>query len=155
MTLFGTQKASKGTVDEVAHMIAHYFQSRAMKAEAQALSSAEGYGWWLQQGSAKVYIFVQETEGGPVLRITSPIVTLPPNNQESFMRRLLEINATLSGCALSLHQDAVLVVAQRHTQDLDQAELDELVWTVAYVADFLDDQLASEFGCKMYAQTHS
>jgi hypothetical protein len=153
MSLFGTSKVSKGTVDQVATMVHHYFKSRGMDPALQELdakSSASGYGWWLMQGSAKTYIFVQETDSGPVLRITSPIVRVPQANREAFFRRLLEANASLSGCALSLHEDVVLVVAQRHTSALDQVELDDLVWNCAYVADTLDNVLADEFGAKMY-----
>ena len=155
MGLFGTQKASRGCIDEVASMIAHYFKSRGMDPRQQELKAAEGCGWWLKQGTAKVYIFVQDAPGGPVLRLTSPLVYLPESNRESFYRKLLDINCNLNSCALAAHDNVVLVVAQRPTQGLIQEEVDELAWSVAYVADLLDHELAQEFGCKMYSEDHN
>ena len=150
MGLFGTTKASKGSVDEVAEMIETYFRKRELNPANQQLPGAEGYGWWLTEGSAKVYVFVQETPTGAVLRITSPIVHIPEQNREAFYRKLLDINANLSSCALSTHDDIVLVVVQRPALALDQEELDTLVWNIAFVADLLDNQLANEFHARLY-----
>lgn len=152
MGLFGTTKVNKGTVDEVAEMIETYFHKRELSPGNQQLPGAEGYGWWLTEGSAKVYIFVQDTPTGAVLRITSPIVHVPDGGREVFYRKLLDINANLSSCALATHDDIVLVVTQRPAMALDQEELDTLVWNIAFVADLLDNQLAAEFGCKLYAE---
>jgi hypothetical protein len=152
MGLFGTTKVSKGTVQEVTGMVDKYFRSRGLDPANQAVEDSEGGGWWLAEGSAKVYIFVQDTNSGPVLRVTSPILHIPQANKEAFYRRLLDINSDLSGCALATHQEVVLVVAQRQTLALDQEELDAVVWNVAYVADLLDNQLAGEFAAKMYWQ---
>lgn len=150
MGIFGTQKASKGTVEQVADMIESYYHKRELNPQQQELPGAEGYGWWLSEGSAKVYIFVQDTASGPVLRITSPLVHVPEDNREAFYRKLLDVNANLSSCALATHDNIVLVVAQRPTMALDQEELDSLVWNVAFVADLLDDQLASEFNTRHF-----
>jgi hypothetical protein len=150
MSLFGTKKASQGTVQEVMHMVEHYFKKRGLDPAQHELEGSEGYGWWVSEGSARVYVFVQETNTGPVLRITAPLVHVPDTGREEFYRKLLDINTDLSSCALSTHEDIVLVVAQRPTMALDQEELDSLVWNVAYVADLLDDKLAQEFNCRMY-----
>ncbi len=150
MGLFGTKRASHGTVQEVMHMIEHYFKKRGLDPHAHELEGAEGYGWHLTEGSARVYIFVQDTNTGPTLRITAPLVHVPDTNREAFYRRLLDINTDLHNCALSTHEDIVLVVAQRPTLALDQEELDAMVWNVAYVADLLDDKLAREFNARMY-----
>ncbi len=151
MGMFGTQKASKGTVEQVAEMIQSYYRRRQLDPIEQELPGSEGYGWWLTEGSAKIYVFVQDTPSGPVLRITSPLVYIPETNQENFYRKLLDVNANLSSCALATHDQIVLVVAQRPTAMLDQEELDSLVWNVAFVADLLDDQLANEFNCQHFA----
>jgi hypothetical protein len=151
MSFFGMgHTVSRGTVEQVASMVESYFRKRNLDPHRQTLPEAQGTGWWLSEGSAKVYIFVQETTSGPVLRITSPILHLPKVQMEAFYRRLLDINADLSGCALATYESVVLVVAQRPTLALDQEELDALVWNVAYVADLLDDKLAAEFGAEMY-----
>jgi hypothetical protein len=151
MSFFGMgHVVSRGTVEQVAGMVESYFRKRNLDPHRQLLPESQGTGWWLAEGSAKVYIFVQETTTGPVLRITSPILHIPTGNRENFYRRLLDINADLSGCALATFDNVVLVVAQRPTIALDQEELDALVWNVAYVADLLDDKLATEFGAEMY-----
>ncbi len=116
------------------------------------VDQSQGTGWWLAQGTAKVYIFVQNTQSGPVLRITSAILRLPAKNVEAFYRRLLDINTELTNCALATHENVVLVVAQRPTLGLEQEELDSIVWNVAYVADYLDQKLSVEFGAPMYRE---
>jgi hypothetical protein len=163
MSFFGMgHVASRGTVEQVAGMVESYFRKRNLDPHKQLLPESQGTGWWLSEGSAKVYIFVQETTTGPVLRITSPILHVPRTNLEAFYRRILDINADLSACALATFENrnpnarpdqnngVVLVVAQRPTMALDQEELDALVWNVAYVADLLDDKLAAEFNAEMY-----
>lgn len=149
MSLFGAN-THKGTIPEVAHMIERYFRDRGLDPKNQAIAGSDGAGWWVVEGSARVYIFVQDGAAGPVIRITSPIVTLPDGNREAFYRHLLDINANLTSCALAASENAVLVVSQRATAQLDQEELESMVWNVAYVADLLDDKLVKEFGARRY-----
>ncbi|MBK9144801.1 MAG: YbjN domain-containing protein [Candidatus Melainabacteria bacterium] len=151
MGLFGTHKISQGAATEAISMIEQYFRRRGLDPAEHALQDAQGYGWWLTEGSAKIYVFIQDSPHGAVLRITSPLVFLPENNKEQCYRKLLDLNSNLSSCALSTHDQIVLVVAQRPTFGLVQEELDDLVWHVAYVADLLDNKLAEEFGCQMYS----
>jgi hypothetical protein len=142
MSLFGANRAAQGTIEEVGHMIVRYFKNRGLDPKAQEISGSQGCGWWLIEGSARVYIFVQDAAGGPVIRITSPIVTLPEKGDvTAFYRHLLDVNSNLTSCALATSDNAVLVVAQRATAQLDQEELDSMIWNVAYVADLLDDKL--------------
>ena len=150
MTFFGTHHAERGTIDEVSRMVEHYFKGRGLDAKAQEISGAEGSGWWLNEGSARIYVFLQNAPGGPVIRITSPIVYVPTQRQEEFYKHLLEVNANLSCCALAISEGAVIVVAQRHTMQLDQEELDDMIWNVAYVADLLDDKLVADFGTRRF-----
>lgn len=150
MGLFGAQKVSGGTIEEVAHMVERYFRDRGLDPKTREIAGAEGCGWWLTEGSAKVYIFVQDSPAGPVVRITSPIVFIPEHNREVFFRRLLDINSTLTNCRLATYENYVLVLTQRQTMGIGQDELDSGVWNVAYVADLLDDKLALEFGTQLY-----
>jgi hypothetical protein len=155
MSLFGAQKIATGLATEAVTMVETYFRHRDLDPHDHQLSGAEGYGWWLTEGSAKVYVFVQESANGAVLRITSPLVFVPETNREAFFRRLLDINTNLTSCALSLHGEIVLIVAQRPIVGLVQEVLDELVWNAAYVADLLDNKLAEEFSAKMYVEEAS
>lgn len=152
MSLFGASHAQKGTINEVGHMIDRYFRGRGLEPKNQEIAGSQGCGWWLVEGSARVYIFVQDAPGGPVIRITSPIVTVPDQNANisAFYRHLLDVNSTLSSCALATNDNAVLVVSQRQIAQLDQEELDSMVWNVAYVADLLDDKLVKEYGARRY-----
>jgi hypothetical protein len=156
MGLFQHHKISRGTVAEAVEMVETYLRNRGLNPKDHVLAgvAADEVGFWLQEGSAQVYVVVQESEdnSGAVLRISAPLVFVPKNNREAFYRRLLDINSNLSSCALSTHGEVVLVVAQRHTVGLVQEELDDLAWNTAYVADLLDDKLASEFGCVMYSE---
>lgn len=150
MQLFGMKIPSSGTIAEVAHMVEKYFRDRGLNPNEHQIPGSEGGGWHVQSGSANVYIFVQEGANGPILRITSPLVTFPQANLEAFFHHLLDLNFNLTGCALSVVNNTVLVVAQRSTRQLDQEELEELVWNVAYVADLLDDRLITEYGAARY-----
>lgn len=156
MGIFGAQKVNQVTAREAKEMVEQYFQHRGLRSDDHVLGDAGGMGWWLMEGSARVYILVQESpkdsrgQSNTLLRITAPLVFVPEVGKEQFYRRLLDLNGNLSLCALSTHDNVVLVVAQRPTTGLDQEELDDLVWHVAYVADLLDNKLAEEFGCKMY-----
>ena len=107
MGLFGAQKVSNGLCDEAIAMVETYFRNRGIQPNEAELAGNEGTGWWLTEGSAKVYIFVQDSPNGAVLRITSPSVFLPDRNRENFYRRLLDINTNLTSCALSTHNDIV------------------------------------------------
>jgi hypothetical protein len=155
MRLFDS-KSSKGTVAEATKMVETYYAHRNLNPTEHRLSGLipEETGWWLQEGSAQVFIVVQDSEdnSGAVLRISSPILMIPQQNTEAFYRRLLDINSNLSSCALATHENIVLVVAQRHTIGLSQEEMDDLVWNTAFIADLLDDKLCQEFGAQMYTQ---
>jgi Putative bacterial sensory transduction regulator len=154
MGIFEKHGVHKGTIAEVTAMIEGYFKHRGLDAHTHRLDDTNQLGWWLKEGSATVYIVVRDNNDhhGAVLRISSPLVFIPKNNREAFYRRLLDVNANLSSCALATHENTVLVVYQRPTLGLDQEELDELVWNAAYIADLLDDKLSQEYGAPMYSE---
>ncbi|HEY9759312.1 MAG TPA: YbjN domain-containing protein [Oculatellaceae cyanobacterium] len=151
MGLFGTEKVTKKLAEEVVGMVETYYRHRGLDHKQYELQGSEGCGWWLTEGSAKIYIFVQDSPSGAIVRITSPLVYLPEKNLEVFYRHLLDLNTNLTNCALATHENIVLCVAQRPTMGMSQPELEELVWNVAYVADLLDNKLADQFGLQLYA----
>lgn len=150
MGIFGTRKASKGSVDQVIEMMEKYYRRRGLDLEGHIVDTCEGYGWWLEQGSAKIYIFVQDDTQGPLIRVNSPIVHFPSEHREEFFLHLLELNRELSCCWLSASDEVVIVTTQRPTLGLDQEELDGLIWSVSQVADMLDDQLAEQFNARLF-----
>ena len=152
MGLFGTKKANQTSVSQVVEMVKEYFHRRGEDLGQHEIVGCEGYGWWITEGSAKIYIFIQEDRVGPLLRVNSPVLHLPKTNREAFFLRLLEINRDLTSCGLAVYEDVVIVSGQRHIQGLDQEELNALIWNVSYVADTLDDQLAGEFQAEIYKE---
>jgi len=154
MGLFNSHKVSLGTVHDASAMVETYYRHRGLNPDQHRLESSQDVGWWLREGSAEVFVVLQDSNDGTgaVLRISSPLVYIPANNREAFYRRLLDINSNLSSCALATFGDLVLVVSQRPTKGLVQEELDELVWNTAYVADLLDNKLCEEFGARMYSE---
>jgi hypothetical protein len=150
MGMFGTKRVSKGTIEEVYDMVEKFFSGRGLKLADHEVEANQGYGWWLDEGSAQVYVFVQEADAGPVIRVNSPIVHFPSDNREAFFRRLLELNCELNMCCLCTYGEVVIVSGQRPTRGLDQEELDSLIKTVASVADEFDDKLAQEFNLQTF-----
>lgn len=150
MGLFGT-KPAKGTVESVVAMLSDYYKRRNLEFDGHVLDSSDGCGWWIHEGSAKVYIFLQEDRTGSILiRVTSPIVHFPDTDREAFFLRCLELNQDLSCCSLSSHEEIVLVTSQRPIQGLDQEELNTLIWNVSHASDVMDDIFAKEFSCRVY-----
>jgi hypothetical protein len=151
MGLFGT-KPPKGTVESVVSMLTEYFKRRHLDINGHALEGDhESCGWWLNEGSAKVYIFLQEDKGGNiVIRVTSPIVHFPDLDREKFFQRCLELNQELSCCSLSAHEEIILVTSQRPIAGLDPEELNTLIWNVSHAADVIDDLFSGEFRCRVY-----
>jgi hypothetical protein len=102
----------------------------------------------VQEGSARIYILLEEDHIGLNLRVTSSVARSPVTDREAFFMRLLEINRDLSTCSLSLLDDLVLVGACRPVKGLDQDELNEMIWNVSYAADKLDDELIEKYGAR-------
>jgi hypothetical protein len=152
MGLFGSRKVSDGTVGQVSQMVEAFFNKIRINPHQQQLQTAKGYGWWVGRGSALVYIFIQETENGPFLRIVSPLVYLPKDNLIAFYRKMLDVNSGLANCALATDKDVAILVVMRPTLGLDQEELDSLVDMLAATADDLDNQLSKEFGARVYSE---
>jgi len=152
MGLFGTRTPPKGTVESVVTMLSDYYKRRKLDMDGHALEPEhDSCGWWLKEGSAKVYIFLQEDKsGGIVLRVTSPIVHFPDLDRERFFQRCLELNQDLSCCSLSAHEEIILVTSQRPIAGLDQEELNTLIWNVSHAADVIDDLFSKEFHCQVY-----
>lgn len=150
MGIFGTKQAKRISVDDAYKMISAYFKRRNFNIDEHLLPEAEGYGWWIVEGSAKVYIFVQEEDRGFVIRVNAPVCHFPPDNREKFFRTLLEINRDLSVCCIATFEEVVLVSAQRPILGLDQEELNDMIWNVSAAADVLDDQLKNQFGATPY-----
>ena len=100
----------------------------------------------VRRGSATVGINVLEDHG--ILLVLSRIMDVPKQNREVFFRRLLELNflVTSDGAfAVDKDRDAVYLRALRRLSGLDYEEFEDIVSTVATLADEWDDRLREAF----------
>lgn len=100
----------------------------------------------LTRGSAQVGINVLEEHG--VLLLLSRVLDVPREDRETFYRRLLELNFLVTSdaaFAIDRDRDAVYLRAHRRLGGLDYEEFEDLLRTVAAVADEWDDRLAEHF----------
>ncbi len=110
------------------------------------LLDRDGYAE-VHRGSATVGINVLETQG--VLLVLSQVLTVPAENREAFYRRLLELNflVTSDGAfAIDRDKNVVYLRALRRLSGLDYEEFEDIVHTIATLADEWDDRLKQIFG---------
>jgi hypothetical protein len=101
----------------------------------------------VQRGSAVVWIQVLVDKG--VLLLLCKVIPVPAANREAFYRKLLELSFLATGdaaFAVDGTSDTVYLRALRRLAGLDYNEFEDLVHTVASVADEWDDELIREFG---------
>ena len=139
--------SAKGLVDAY---IAR-FSSRVSAAAGKAVKfnplDEDGYSY-VARGSATVGINVLEAQG--VLLLLAKIMSVPADGrEENFYKTLLELNysATSNGAfALDRDSNTVYLRASRSIAGLDYEEFEEMLHSVATVADEWDDKLAARFG---------
>ncbi len=146
MGLFGSKKTGTLSSKDLEEMVDKYFKRRSIDAAGHQIPPDQGQGWWLDEGSARVYILLEEDHRGLSVRVTSSIVRCPAGTKESLYQYLLEVNRDLNACGLALLDDLVLVTTSRSVKGLDQEELNDMIWNVSYVSDKLDDELVTRFG---------
>ena len=98
------------------------------------------------RGSATVRITVLEEHG--VLLLIAPVMKVPEKNTEAFYRRLLELSflATSDAAfAIDKKTDMAYLRVLRRLEGLDYEEFDDLLHTIASVADEWDDKLRMQF----------
>lgn len=111
----------------------------------------EKKAWYWVKGSARIEVFIQEinfeTHSRFYLRIFSPIIKVPENNQANFYKKLLEINDSKLGVKLTLLPGSSQVYAtfERDIKGIDYEELATCIADLEWWADELDDELAVEF----------
>jgi hypothetical protein len=121
---------------------------------ALAKEDAQGATWTLKRGSAPIIITLAARPAAPVgelrtyLRVVSPVLTLTDEGpHEPLFRHLLELNAAgLANAAFGLIDQRIVAVSERPTEDLQAAEVDQMLRHLAAVADTYDDRLLAQFG---------
>ncbi len=115
---------------------------------ARCPRSTSGYTQ-VRKGSASVGVNVLEDHG--VLLILSPVLEvpkIPAARREDLYRKLLELSflsTADASFAIDAQKDEVYVRALRRLSGLDYEEFEDLLATVARVADEWDDVLRSDF----------
>ena len=138
-------------IERAAEMVETMIRKQGIDPETVRMAPpGQGKAWSLMRGSAAVAIFLRPPRDGeedPRLRVVSPIIKVDEGVRPELFKTLLELNATgLGGMAFGLHQDRVVVVAERRTRDLEPTEVAHLIERVGVVADHYDDQLIARFG---------
>jgi len=136
------------SIEEIHAIIGGIIERFGGNAQEQRLDENS---WVFRKGSATGLVLVKpapdEPGGGDVLAVCE-IMRLPDGDRERIYRRLLELNDALCGkAAFSVNaQDVVLLQAGRKLEQIDPAELEDLLLRTAGVADRYDDALLDEFG---------
>ena len=115
-----------------------------------------GYIFERSMGSAGFYIILNKNHKIKANTITfvAPILQVPNRNREKFYRKCLELNHSLTSCSFAIFGEEVRIVSERDLKGLDADEFKTILFQVANSANELDDQLAKEFGAKMYSLGH-
>lgn len=136
-------RASSRVYRDAEEMVNDYLDrfGKAVGVDFETLDE-DGYSE-VRRGSATVGINVLDEHGA--LLILSRIMEVPATNREQFYRRLLELNflVTSDGAfAIDKDRNAVYLRALRRLSGLDYEEFEDLLHTIATVADEWDDKLA-------------
>jgi len=130
-----------------AAMVDSYIERFSERSGAQLQPLDENGYTTVRKGSAVVGINVLEDHG--VLLILAPVMRVPKLKREDLYRRLLELSfITTADAAFAIDEqkDEVFVRALRRLSGLDYEEFEDLVATVAKIADEWDDLLQKQFG---------
>jgi hypothetical protein len=107
--------------------------------------NAEGFSQ-VARGSATVRINVLEEHG--LLLLLAPLMRVPERNAEAFYRKLLELSFLSTqdaAFAIDKKTDTAYLRILRRLEGLDYEEFEDLVHTIATVADQWDDKLREQF----------
>jgi len=114
------------------------------------LDPLDGDGYTdVRRGSATVGINVLAEHG--ILLFLSRIMAVPREGREALYRRLLELNFLVTSdasFAIDKDKDAVYLRALRRLSGLDYEEFEDLLHTMASVADEWDDRLAQIYNAE-------
>ncbi|MCZ7678566.1 MAG: YbjN domain-containing protein [Sandaracinaceae bacterium] len=138
----GTGRAYRDAVEMVNDYLRRFGES--VNVELDPLDE-DGYTD-VRRGSATVGINVLEEHG--ILLFLSRIMDVPKEGRDAFYRRLLELNFLVTSdaaFAIDKDKDAVYLRALRRLSGLDFEEFEDLLHTMATVADEWDDRLAELF----------
>lgn len=152
------QDRQTGRVYRDANDMVNDYIARFGKAVGVELEPVDADGYTdVRRGSATVGINVLHEHG--ILLFLSRMMDVPqgsgaaagPGAREALYRRLLELNFLVTSdaaFAIDKDKDAIYLRALRRLSGLDYEEFEDLLHTMASVADEWDDRLAQIFGAE-------
>lgn len=114
---------------------------------AMVSHTEESYLWKFTYGSVEVFVQLTGETDDDLLTVWSSVLQLPATDEPGLMRRVLEMNwtGTFETC-FSIHDERLMVSAQRTVADMYPGEISRLITLVANIADDNDEALKEEFG---------
>jgi hypothetical protein len=107
------------------------------------------WNFWYAPETIGIVITVRTFEKSVILDVHSPVVEMPRQNLLPFYRRLLELNLDgLSGPALGITENLVILTVGRPTDDLDPGELMWMIHAIGSSTEQHRQELIAEFGCE-------
>jgi len=133
-------------------LLENLLRAHGVDPDQNLLSHGDGLLSWLIPFSTphQVVVSLFEAGGDGYLRVSSPILHLPPSRQEPFFRRLLDLNAEMVCASLATLGDDVCVVSVRPLKDLDPSEAIDLIGRVYIYACRFTEVLSREFAAPRY-----
>src|SRR5688572_32929122 len=135
-----------GALSEYRQQIDEYIQRFGKDREIELEPLNQDGFTTVARGSATVRINVVDEHG--VLLLIAPMMRIPERNTEAFYRRLLELSflATSDAAfAIDKKTDLVYLRILRRLDGIDYDTFDDLLHTIASVADEWDDKLRVQF----------
>jgi hypothetical protein len=135
---------------KVTEMIHQYAESVGLTRDQ--VFNAEKQSWHWRIGSASIQIYIETIifksgSSRDYLRIFSPLMQTPANDQLRFFRHLLELNDGNLGVKLTVMPNSNWVYAtyERDIRGIDYEELATCIADLEWWADKLDDELKGQF----------
>ncbi len=147
MTEVYQDRATSRTYVDAREMVNDYLRrfGEQIRTPLQSLDDSGYTG--VKRGSATVGINVIEDSG--VILFLSRVMPIPAQRREALFQKVLALNfLSTSDAAFAIDEkaSALCVRAMRRLSGLDYEEFEDLLGTVAAVADQWDDRLKKEFG---------
>ncbi len=134
----------------VAQMVHRYTESVGLTREQVFNEAKNAWNWKIGSANIQVYIETINFSNGSMreyLRIFSPLLEIPKENQLPFYRHLLELNDGNLGMKITVMPNSNWVYAT-YERDIRGIDYDEMVTCIAdleFWADKLDDELKAKF----------
>ncbi|MBF2077042.1 MAG: YbjN domain-containing protein [Synechococcales cyanobacterium T60_A2020_003] len=105
------------------------------------------YLWTFKYGSVDVFVMLTGTTDDDILKVWSPVMSLPAKDEPALLRKLMEMNGNSTfEASFGIVNNQVIVSAARTVAGLSPAEISRNITMVAMIADENDDPLQAEFG---------